>query len=65
MIDPNFVKLMENTEKEAKRFFERKPGMTTANALINLAHVKGILNDPFIDADLFKHLMKKYTAIGY
>lgn len=65
MIDTNFVKLMENTEKEAKRFFEHNPGMTTANALINLAHIRGILNNPMIDADLFKHLMKKYTAIGY
>ena len=65
MIDMQFVKLMENTVKEARSFFECNPSAMTAQELIKLAEEKGILTDASIDADLFKHLMKKYTAIGY
>lgn len=65
MISMKFVKLMENTVKEAQNFFERNPSVMTAQELIELAESKGVLSDTNIDADLFKHLMKKYTAIGY
>ena len=61
----SFVKLMEDTEKAAQRFFERHPGAITADDLIKLAQEKGLLDDPQVDADLFKHLMKKYTVMGY
>lgn len=65
MISMNFVKLMENTTTQAQRFFERNPSAMTAAELIKLAEEKGLLSDPNIDADLFKHLMKKYIAVGY
>ena len=65
MIKMSFVKLMENTVVQAKLFFEHSPSVMTAEDLIKLAEEKGVFNDPNIDADLFKHLMKKYNAIGY
>ena len=65
MIDTNFVKLMENTEKEAKQFFERQVSLDTPEKLIQMASFVGMFDRTDIDTDLFKHLMKKYTAIGY
>lgn len=65
MVKMQFVILMENTEKEARRFFERNPSLMTSAALIAEAEKKGLLSDPAIDSDLFKHLMKKYHNIGY
>lgn len=65
MNNPQFVTLMENTEKEAKRFFERHPSLTTPQALIEQAERDSIFQRENIDEDLFKHLMKKYHHVGY
>ena len=62
MINPNFINLIENTKKEAKLFFELNPSAMTAQDLINLAQERKIFDNSQIDEDLFKHLMKRYTA---
>ena len=60
MIKQSFINLMENTEKEARRFFERHPSLDTPDKLIDMALFVGMFDRQDIDADLFKHLMKKW-----
>ena len=65
MINQAFVIKTELTEKKAQRFFEHNPGCLTPGELIVKAAQDGYSDNPEIDWDLFKHLMKKYHYIGY
>lgn len=64
MISQNFVNLMENTEMWAKRFFLSRPENETPEDMIKMASFVGMFDRGDIDVDLFKHLMKKYRAVG-
>ena len=67
MISQEFVKFvskMENTEMWARRFFLSRPGTESAEQLIKMASFVGMFDNDDIDEDLFKHLMKKYRAMG-
>jgi len=64
MINRQFVSLMNNTEFQAKRFFEANSSLVKPIDLIEKAAKDGYLDNENIDADLFRHLMKKYTFVG-
>ena len=64
MISQEFVSKMENTRMWAKRFFLSRPESETSDELIKMASFVGMFDNDDIDEDLFKHLMKKYRAMG-
>ena len=65
MINPSFVQKVEETERQAKLFFEHNPSLMTPDELIEKAADDGYADDDNIDWDLFKHLMRKYHNCGY